>query len=285
MKIFPLTETGIQKASVLFQDASGEIKETLILSALQGIMGNMMGDDPEDPSAVRATTGDFAFFAGNPAAKGAKILVQSVQAPIICAISGYSTEQAAWERLFIDQYPAIQKTERYAIKKEQKVFDLEKLNGYLTLLPENFSIVPIDAHWFTACRKLPWACDLVSCFADTKEYAEKGLGFLILNEAKEPVAGASSYSSYKGGIEIEIDTRTDYRRRKLALIVGARLILACLERGLYPSWDAANLASVALSEKLGYHLDHPYTAWYLPALDSDGGAKVQPEMNNETASK
>ena len=38
---------------------------------------------------------------------------------------------------------------------------------------------------------------------------------------------------------------------------GAALVLTCLARGLYPSWDAANRESVALAEKLGYRLvDH-----------------------------
>ena len=32
----------------------------------------------------------------------------------------------------------------------------------------------------------------------------------------------------------------------------------CLERGLYPSWDAATPISVALAEKLGYHFSHTY---------------------------
>ena len=60
----------------------------------------------------------------------------------------------------------------------------------------------------------------------------------------EPVSGASSYSGWPGGIEIEIDTREDYRRQGLAYAAAAALILACLDRGLYPSWDAQHLASV-----------------------------------------
>ena len=36
----------------------------------------------------------------------------------------------------------------------------------------------------------------------------------------------------------------------------AALILQCLEEGLYPSWDAQNMISVHLAEKLGYELDH-----------------------------
>ncbi|MCR2023895.1 GNAT family N-acetyltransferase, partial [Blautia pseudococcoides] len=43
------------------------------------------------------------------------------------------------------------------------------------------------------------------------------------------------------------------------LCCAAQLILDYLERGLYPSWDAQNPASVALSEKLGYHFDKEYT--------------------------
>ena len=57
------------------------------------------------------------------------------------------------------------------------------------------------------------------------------------------VSGASSYSRYKEGIEIEIDTKEEYRRKGLAYICGAKLILECLERNLYPSWDAHNSGS------------------------------------------
>lgn len=75
------------------------------------------------------------------------------------------------------------------------------------------------------------------------------------------VSGASSYTVYRGGIEIEIDTRIDYRRQGLALACGAKLIMECLKRGLYPSWDAQNPGSVALSQKLGYHFDREYPVY------------------------
>ena len=83
----------------------------------------------------------------------------------------------------------------------------------------------------------------------------------------EPVSGASSYSSYAGGIEIEVDTREDCRRKGLAYICAAKLILECLERGWYPSWDAQNKESVALAEKLGYHFDYEYVAYELMQED------------------
>ena len=79
----------------------------------------------------------------------------------------------------------------------------------------------------------------------------------------EVLAGASSYSSYPGGIEIEIDTRKDQRRQGLARACGARLMLECLERGLFPSWDAANKTSAHLAETLGYRFREEYVVYEL----------------------
>ncbi len=43
----------------------------------------------------------------------------------------------------------------------------------------------------------------------------------------------------------------------------AKLILECMDRGLYPSWDAHDMRSVALAEKLGYHLDKEYVTYII----------------------
>lgn len=47
----------------------------------------------------------------------------------------------------------------------------------------------------------------------------------------------------------------------MATIACSALILNCLEEGLYPSWDAQNMNSVRLAEKLGYEFDHEYVAY------------------------
>ncbi|MGN1373208.1 MAG: GNAT family N-acetyltransferase [Candidatus Coproplasma sp.] len=41
----------------------------------------------------------------------------------------------------------------------------------------------------------------------------------------------------------------------------AALIEECLKEGPYPSWDAQNMNSVRLAEKLGYEFDREYTAY------------------------
>ena len=90
---------------------------------------------------------------------------------------------------------------------------------------------------------------------------------MVILKSGRIVAGASSYTRYKEGIEIEVDTIEDERRKGLATIVCAALILQCLEEGLYPSWDARNMNSVRLAEKPGYEFDHEYTAYEVSAED------------------
>lgn len=41
--------------------------------------------------------------------------------------------------------------------------------------------------------------------------------------------------------KIEIDTKESHRREGLAAACGASLILKCLKRDKYPSWDAIDL--------------------------------------------
>ena len=51
-----------EAASLLF---SGW-QDTMIWSCLQGVMGEVYGDDFEEPRSAMAVLGDFAFLAGEP---------------------------------------------------------------------------------------------------------------------------------------------------------------------------------------------------------------------------
>ena len=66
---------------------------------------------------------------------------------------------------------------------------------------------------------------------------------------------------YRISIEIEVDTVEEERRNHLATVTCSALILRCLKENLYPSWDAQNMNSVRLAEKLGYEFDHEYVAY------------------------
>ena len=166
-----------------------------------------------------------------------------------------------WADLIEKCYGAnAKKVIRYAFKKEKDSFEPCKLEQAVLKLPKGYELKLLEEQEYDLCHRSRWANDLVSQFKDYMTYKELGMGVVVLKDG-ELIAGASSYSRYNEGIEIEIDTREDHRRKGLAYACAAKLILECLKRGLYPSWDAQNKWSVALAEKLGYHFSHEYIAY------------------------
>ena len=244
-----LTQKELPQIAPLFAAA----EETMILSCLQGIMGSAVADRLPEPRCARIDVGDFSFVSGDPGAPGAAALVLESR-PLLVPL------QPDWETVIRTSCPDARPFQRYAIKKEPDVFDRQRLRVFAETVPEGYRVMPMDEELFGRCRELPWAMDFCALFDSWSDFARMGLGWLALKDG-ELTAGASSYSVYREGIEIQIETTPEHRRRGLALCCGARLILSCLERGLYPSWDAANLWSVALAEKLGYVFDHEYTAY------------------------
>lgn len=238
--------------------------ETIIWSCLQGMMGNIYVDHLEKPTSAVAVLGDFCFFAGQPNRELAALRPVWRQQEFIIAVP----QNNLWGDLIESQYmDRANKVVRYAMKKEAAVFDKSYLRHLVRQLPSEYSLHLMDRNLFEQCKTIDWCKDFVSQFKDWQIYQKIGLGVLILKD-RQIVAGASSYSAYVGGIEIEIDTKIEFRRRGLALICGAKLITECLERDWYPSWDAQNLWSVSLAEKLGYHLDYPYEAYEIVGSES-----------------
>lgn len=288
--VFELKET--EKAAWIFQ----EWQETMIWSCLQKVMGKIYTDSLEKPMSAMALLGDFCFFAGKPdvelvqywkrrygqdmsaghtvqeASEQARHTEQTCRIPQETSLTDppwgviMVPQNGEWGALIEDCYgERAKKITRYAIKKEPDVFDKKKLQVAAGALLPGYTMRMMDEALFLRCRQIPWCRDWVSQYADYGMYREYGLGAVVLKDG-EPVSGASSYTSYRGGIEIEIDTREDHRRKGLAYACGARLILECLERGWYPSWDAQNKWSVSLAEKLGYHFEGEYTAYEVQSL-------------------
>lgn len=233
-------------------------EETMIRSCLEGSMGDAWADDPVRPRAALVLTADFGFLAGDPGSPWVRRLG---------ALSAHFRDFTilvpcgeGWDRVIEETWPGRwRRITRYAIRKEPGIFRRERLEA-LADPPAGFRVEPIGESLYHRLLETDWGRDLCRNLSPWPVYREKGLGFAALWKG-EPVSGASSYTVYRGGIEIEVDTRPDFRRRGLARACSARLILACLDRGLYPSWDAANPGSVALAEQLGYRFSHGYPAY------------------------
>lgn len=226
-------------------------QETLIYSCLQKVMGRIWVTDRENPRSAFAFVGCFGFFAGLPDRE----LVRHKPRGFVIMIP----QNEAWAALIESCYPSAKRITRYAIKKDTR-FDTEMLRQEVGKLPPEYRLEPIDGAIYDLCLQNPVTADFVSAFENKERYLTLGRGMVILKEGKI-VAGASSYTRYDRGIEIEVDTVETERRKHLATIACAALILRCLDEGLYPSWDAHNLHSVRLAEKLGYTLDHAYPAY------------------------
>ena len=229
--------------------------ESCIWSCLQEIMGEIHTNQAED--AAMAIVGDFAFYAGKPSEELVRLKPKSYTENFIVMVP----QNEEWGKLIEKCYgDKAKKVTRYAIKKEPDAFDKEKLEQVVLNIPDGYELKLIEEPEYRMCQRNGWSGDLVSQYKDYETYKKLGLGVAVLKDG-ELVAGASSYSTYDKGIEIEIDTKEEHRRKGLAYACGAKLILECQKRDLYPSWDAQNKWSVALAEKLGYHFSHEYVAY------------------------
>ena len=233
--------------------------ERLIYAALDGSMGHVWVS--ETNRAAQAVTGDFAFLAGDPMDADAAALAGHVPFGHLMEHLLIVPRTPNWDAVIETVWgERAARKERYAIRKDTHHFDRECLEAYATQLPAGYRLQDMDGLCYRLALREKWSEDFVKLFLDEADFLARGLGVMVFC-GDEPVAGAASYAVYRGGIEIEIDTREDFRRQGLAAACGAALVLRCLARGLYPSWDAHSRISVALAEKLGYVFDRPYTTY------------------------
>jgi GNAT superfamily N-acetyltransferase len=231
--------------------------ETLIWSCLQGYMGKAWADDIQNPNSVQVYTADFCFYAGDPKIELVKNIPDDFKEKYIFMVPLTKEWADLIEQVYAGRFSSFM---RYAIKKEPEVFDRTILQAYIEKLPANFRLRRIDEEIYHRVLTEEWSKYFCCNFPTYEFYDTYGLGYVILDQDRI-VSGASSYTVYDKGIEIEIDTREEYRRKGLALACASALILECLNKGIYPSWDAANRESVALSEKLGYHFEKEYITY------------------------
>lgn len=251
--MYTISKKNLQCIAPLFKGWN----ETPVWSCLQGHLGQAFADNPDTPRSAQILIGDFCFFAGIPDPELIDNIPDPSRVPVITLI----TRQESWHSLIESTYDGrYVKFIRYALKKEPEAFNQEQLRVNLTGLPQDCEICRIDGTLYRTLRNEEWSKDLCFQFKNAQDYAQNGLGFVIIKN-HEVIAGASSYTYYDDGIEIQIDTKRPYRRQGLARIVGSRLILECLQQNRYPSWDAASQESLGLAKSFGYCLESPYTAY------------------------
>lgn len=234
------------------------IDSTIILSYLQGHMGTAYVDNLENPTVAQITVGIFVFYAGDPNTKETEELLYNLPEFALVIVDSEDWKQ----RIESVHSGSIEKFQRYRFEKNPEHLERTHLQNLLTSLPEGYKLKKVDTDIANAKTFHELSEDFVSQFDSIEDFINRGIGYAISHDGRV-VAAATSFSIYDNGIEIEIATDPQYRRKGLAIITASALILDCLDSGNYPSWDAANTESVELAKKLGYIFKEAYDTYFI----------------------
>ncbi|MCK4415409.1 MAG: GNAT family N-acetyltransferase [Candidatus Eisenbacteria sp.] len=216
----------------------------LIRGVLEGHFGVSYADSEFNPSVARLDSGAFTMLGGNPGATAVVALLR--RAPI----SYVTPENAGWRRAlkheFGDRISAIGFTEFLS-----RSLDENRLTELSQTLPAGSELKRLDRR---LAEQLP--SDLANdCFLESfesiEDFLNRGIGYCVVQGGRIASA-ATSVAMCSGAIDIEIETASSFRRRGFGTVVGARLVLHCVQRDIEPKWLAANQASEKLALKLGY---------------------------------
>lgn len=235
--------------------------DSSIYSALTGKMGKIYTDETQNMSMI--LQGEFLFPSNAPGSFDKNIateMLEAIQNEKDIKELIIVPQTSEWEQFFINNqaYSCISRYRLSVVKPSE--FDLNKLNSYVAMLPKEFHFEKMGEKHANITYLEPWSKYFCSNFASAKEFEKDGVGVAIMLDNRM-VCAATSYTVYDKGIEIEIATHPDYRQRGLATICAAKIILECVNRNLIPHWDAANLMSVQIAQKMGYELLGRYNAF------------------------
>jgi len=226
----------------------------LAAAIVHGGMGTAYVDRVDTPTAAVAVL-DFSLFAGDATTAGAAAL-----AGLLTSGATVVAPTPAWRALIAATYPGeMQDYPREAFRVGR--FNRARLERFRAQLPEGYTLVRV-----TPEQVAQYADDmdesLSEWFGSDRAFNERGVAFAVQNAGRF-VAGCSSGAAGGGALEFQVDTHPDHRRRGLARVVSAALLLYCLDHGIEPCWDAANPMSSALARQLGFEPTLQYVAYRL----------------------
>lgn len=216
------------------------VMPTVVSAILRYGMGRALVDDVERPRVGLAKL-DFTFVAGDTTTEAAQWIAQHAAHDVVSLDPNWHGHLRATHG---DKLTAHGRTSFRSAR-----FDRDFLARAIEELPRDFIVVRVDAGNVEDFATL--GPSLVGNFNSREEYLARGLGFGI-QHGGEFVSAVSSFCVAGNELEIEIQTRPMFRRRGLATIAAARLILHCLDHGITPHWDAHNEPSAQLARKLGF---------------------------------
>ena len=229
-------------------------EDSVLISYAEGRVGEGYCDDPDFPTVGVICAGDFYFVAGDAsfAAEAFEFAENNTEAVFMPA-------SEEWTAALLGLDKGLVSTTRFRTRipesfNESRLAELADISAF-----SEYRLEMINEKYYGQALRETWSRAFVGNFLDYNNFAENAFGCCITHEGRL-ICAASCYSSYSRGVEVEIATHPDYRRKGLATIAGAAFISECVRRGLTPHWDAANIMSLKIAEKFGYTLKEEYTA-------------------------
>lgn len=221
---------------------------------VEGQMGRAFVDDPRRPAAYCIAIGPFRYFAGDAAGPGGRDMIRELP-PWTLLMPSPPEWIAAAQAAFGDRLVSFP---RYSFAAGG--LSEAHLTHLLDNSPHRERVIPVDAELLARPDNFVETED----FDSPADFLERGIGYTLLEDDR-PAGAAYSSLVCSRGIEVSLFVDEPYRRRGVATALAARLLLACVCRGLRPNWDAANPESRQLALKLGYAATGTYDAYYYPA--------------------
>jgi GNAT superfamily N-acetyltransferase len=223
---------------------------------VEGQMGQAFTDDPEEPAVFQIQVGPFCYLAGDPRHPAGQALLKTLSPESLLMPSSPGWVEAARE-VHGDRLEAFPRTSYSADRLSPS-----RLEGLLSRSRYAGQLERIDAALAAQVRQAPGHFVDLTSFDSAEDFVERGLGYCV--RAAGQVVGAA-YTSLvcSRGMEVSIYVEPAHRRRGLATALASQLVLDCLAIKVEPHWDAANIESCDLAEKLGYVRLGSYLAHYL----------------------
>ena len=254
MNVYPLTKAN----RIVLARAFRNVKrvDIAIDSVIEGQMGKSFTDDPANPTAFKLQIGPFCYYAGDFESKRAVDLIRSLDPYSL--VMAYPIEWIDIAReLYGDkliQFP------RYSFSSEN--LSLGHICDLLHKSPFRSQIVRIDENCLNQLSSESDHFIDISAFESIEDFLDRGMGY-CLTDKHMLIAGAYASLVSNTGIEVSIYVMPEYRRKGIATALACALIKDCLEHNACPHWDAANIESCKLAEKLGYVQNGIYEAFFL----------------------
>lgn len=255
MQPYPLTEPNRNRLAEAFRAVPRH--DLTFCCVLEGSMGRAWVDNPEAPRVFRVQTGPFIYLAGEAQSEAGRALIASLGADVLLMPSAPGWLQAI-QAHFGSRLEAMPRFSFSAASVSPA-----HLRALLATNRYADRVLPLSQAEAEAVWGIDHFMDL-SDYASPADFAQRGLGYSV-GSPGEMLGAAWASLVCSRGIEVSLYVKRAHRGRGLATAVASRLLLACLERGLEPHWDAANFESARLATKLGYTPAGQYEAHYLNA--------------------